>query len=68
MGRQHGCSEKPKDILVKGITLGADRKYGDDKFFGLALRYGKQIAKLNTDQNVDMESYFKSLWNCPNPT
>ena len=26
--------------------MGADRKYGDDKFFGLALRYGdRTVAK-----------------------
>ena len=42
---QHG-SEKPKDVLVKGITLGADRKYGDDKFFGLALRYGDSSSEI----------------------
>ena len=59
---QHG-SEKPKDILVKGITLGADRKYGDDKFLGLALRYGDSSSDIkNSKQNVTMESLTLNLY------
>ena len=59
---QHG-SEKPKDVLVKGITLGADRKYGDDKFFGLALRYGDSSSELkNSKQDVTMESLTLNLY------
>ena len=59
---QHG-SEKPKDVLVKGITLGADRKYGDDKFFGLALRYGDSSSEIkNSKQNVTMESLTLNLY------
>ena len=59
---QHG-SEKPKDILVKGITLGADRKYGDDKFLGLALRYGDSSSEIkNSKQDVTMESLTLNLY------
>ncbi len=59
---QHG-SEKPKDVLVKGITLGADRKYGDDKFFGLALRYGDSSSEIkNSKQDVTMESLTLNLY------
>ena len=59
---QHG-SEKPKDVLVKGITLGADRKYGDDKFFGLALRYGDSSSEIKkSKQDVTMESLTLNLY------
>jgi len=59
---QHG-SEKPKDVLVKGITLGADRRYGEDKFFGLALRYGDSSSELkNSKQDVTMESLTLNLY------
>ena len=59
---QHG-SEKPKDVLVKGITLGADRKYGDDKFFGLAVRYGDSSSEIkNSKQDVTMESLTLNLY------
>ncbi len=59
---QHG-SEKPKDVLVKGITLGADRKYGEDKFFGLALRYGDSSSEIkNSKQDVTMESLTLNLY------
>ena len=59
---QHG-SEKPKDVLVKGITLGADRKYGEDKFFGLAVRYGDSSSEIgNSKQDVTMESLTLNLY------
>ena len=59
---QHG-SEKPKDVLVKGITLGADRKYGEDKFFGLALRYGDSSSEIKkSKQDVTMESLTLNLY------
>ncbi len=59
---QHG-SERPKDVLVKGITLGADRKYGDDKFFGLALRYGDSSSEIKkSKQDVTMESLTLNLY------
>ena len=56
-------SEKPKDVLVKGITLGADRKYGEDKFFGLAVRYGDSSSEIkNSKQDVTMESLTLNLY------
>ena len=48
--------DKAKGITTKGITLGSDRKIGDDKFFGLALRYGNGSSNIRrTVQNVDLE-------------
>ena len=44
--------DKPKNIKTKGITIGSDRKIEDNKFFGLALRYG------NSDQILEI--LFKS--------
>ena len=50
--------DKAKGIKTKGITFGSDRKIGDDKFFGLALRYGNSASNIRrTVQNVDLESY-----------
>ena len=33
--------EKPKKITTSGITFGADKKFAEDKFFGLAIRYAE---------------------------
>ena len=32
--------EMAKSVKSKGLTAGADRKFGDNKFLGLAIRYG----------------------------
>ena len=49
--------DKAKGIKTKGITLGSDRKIGDNKFLGLALRYGNGSSNIRrTFQNVDLES------------
>ena len=54
--------DKAKGITTKGITLGSDRKIGDDKFFGLALRYGNSASNIRrTVQNVDLESLTLNL-------
>ena len=55
--------DKAKGITTKGITLGSDRKIGDDKFFGLALRYGNSASNIRrTVQNVDLESLTLNLY------
>ena len=44
-------------ITSKGLTFGTDRKFGDNKFFGLALRYGGNKSNIiGTKQNAEMES------------
>ena len=55
--------DKAKGITTKGITLGSDRKIGDDKFFGLALRYGNGSSNIRrTVQNVDLESLTLNIY------
>ena len=55
--------DKAKGIRTKGITLGSDRKIGDNKFLGLALRYGNGSSSIRrTSQNVDLESLTLNLY------
>ena len=55
--------DRAMGIKTKGITLGSDRKIGDDKFFGLALRYGNSASNIRrTVQNVDLESLTLNLY------
>ena len=55
--------DKPKDILTKGLTIGSDRKIGDDKFFGLALRYGNSESDIRrSTQDVDLESLTLNIY------
>ena len=55
--------DKAMGIKTKGITLGSDRKIGDDKFFGLALRYGNSASNIRrTVQNVDLESLTLNIY------
>ncbi len=55
--------DEAKGIKTKGITFGSDRKIGDDKFFGLALRYGNGASNIRrTVQNVDLESLTLNLY------
>ena len=55
--------DKAKGIRTKGITLGSDRKIGDNKFLGLALRYGNGTSNIRrTFQNVDLESLTLNLY------
>ena len=59
---KHGF-EKAKDIKSKGLTLGADRKFGDNKFLGLALRYGGNKSNISASkQNTDMESLTLNIY------
>ena len=58
----HGY-EKAKSIKTKGLTFGADRKFGDNKFLGLALRYGDNQSNIsNSMQNVEMESLTLNIY------
>jgi hypothetical protein len=55
--------DRAMGIKTKGITLGSDRKIGDDKFFGLALRYGNSASNIRrTVQNVDLESLTLNIY------
>ena len=55
--------EKPKDIYTKGLTLGSDRKIGDNKFFGLAVRYGNSESEIKKSvQEVDLESLTLNIY------
>jgi len=59
---KHGF-EKAKDIKSKGLTLGGDRKFGDNKFLGLALRYGGNKSNISASkQNTDMESLTLNIY------
>ena len=55
--------EKPKKIKTTGLTFGADKKYGDNKFAGLAIRYGENSADIrNSAQQTDMESLTLNIY------
>ena len=54
---KHGF-EAPKMLVSRGLTFGADRKFGDNKFFGWALRYGHQNSDQKASvQKTDMDSF-----------
>ena len=49
--------EKAQRFRTEGLTLGADKKYGDNKFFGLALRYSDNNNSMKgSAQKTEMES------------
>ena len=56
-------SVKAKDLNTRGLTLGADRKFGDNKFLGWAIRYsdGSSNIKLSS-QDLTMESLTLNLY------
>ena len=59
---KHGF-QKAKEITSKGLTFGTDRKFGDNKFFGLAFRYGgNQSNIIASQQNTDMESLTLNIY------
>ena len=59
---KHGL-QKAKEITSKGLTFGTDRKFGDNKFFGLALRYGGNKSNIiGTKQNAEMESLTLNIY------
>ena len=54
---------KAKDINTRGLTLGADRKFGDDKFLGLAIRYSDGSSDIKaSNQDLTMESLTLNLY------
>ena len=54
---------KAKDINTRGLTLGADRKFGDDKFLGLAIRYSDGSSNTKrSNQDLTMESLTLNLY------
>ena len=56
-------TKKAKDISTRGLTIGADRKFGDNKFLGWALRYGDSKSNIhNSKQNTDLESLTFNLY------
>ncbi len=56
-------SVKAKDLNTRGLTLGTDRKFGDNKFFGLALRYSDGSSDIKfSEQDVTMESLTLNLY------
>ena len=55
--------EKAKSIKAKGVTIGADRKFGENKFFGWAIRYGDNKSNIySSQQNTEMESLTLNLY------
>ncbi len=60
---QETLVDKAKGIKTKGITFGSDRKIGDNKFFGLALRYGDSASNIRrSSQKVDLESLTLNIY------
>ena len=56
-------SVKAKDLNTRGLTLGTDRKFGDNKFFGIALRYSDGSSDIKfSKQDVTMESLTLNLY------
>ncbi|MDC1163028.1 autotransporter outer membrane beta-barrel domain-containing protein [Candidatus Pelagibacter sp.] len=55
--------DKGKGIKTKGITFGSDRKIGDNKFFGLAVRYADSASNIRRSvQNVDLQSLTLNIY------
>ena len=55
--------DKAKGIKTKGITIGSDRKIGDNKFFGLAVRYSNSASNIRRSvQNVDLQSLTLNIY------
>ena len=49
--------EKAQRFRTEGLTFGADKKFGDNKFFGVALRYSDNGNNIKgSPQRTDMES------------
>ena len=71
LGSYHGKSggpginlEKPKDVRISGITLGADKKNSENNYTGLAIRYsdGKSTFADSGHSNT-MESLTLNFYN-----
>ena len=56
-------SKQAKDINTRGLTIGADRKFGDNKFLGWAIRYSDGSTDTNfSNQDIVMESLTLNLY------
>ena len=55
--------EKPKQIRTRGLTFGADKKYGENKYFGTAVRYGNSSADIKySAQAINLESLTLNIY------
>ncbi len=54
-------SLKAKDIKTKGIMIGADKKITNNKFFGLAFRYGDDDVDINSPGGEELSSQSLTL-------
>ena len=55
--------QKSKNIRTKGLTFGSDRKIGDTKFLGLAVRYADSKSNIRDSiQNTELESLTLNLY------
>ena len=50
-----------KDIKTKGIMIGADKKITNNKFFGLAFRYGDDDVDINSPGGEELSSQSLTL-------
>ncbi|MDC3100479.1 autotransporter outer membrane beta-barrel domain-containing protein [Candidatus Pelagibacter sp.] len=56
-------TKKAKDINTRGLTIGADRKFGDNKFLGWAIRYSDSSSDIKlSSQDLTMESLTLNLY------
>ena len=71
IGSYHGKSggtgislEKPKDVRISGITLGADKKNSENNYTGLAIRYSDGKSKFaDSGHSSTMESLTLNFYN-----
>ena len=51
IGERDSIGLNPREIKTSGLTLGMDRKFKNDKVFGLALRYGNEDTDILRSSN-----------------
>ena len=51
IGERDSIGLNPREITTSGLTLGMDRKFKNDKVFGLALRYGNEDTDILRSSN-----------------
>ena len=55
--------EKPKQIRTRGLTFGADKKYGENKYFGTAIRYGNSDSDIKySSQGINLKSLTLNMY------
>ena len=55
--------EKAKTVKSLGLTYGADRKFGNNRFLGWAIRYGDGESNIHqSKQNTELESLTLNLY------